>query len=281
MVAERVTLQLGGEGAVEVEPRPVDDEEEEKLREFVQKGCGCTTVNGGPCSSQFSLEHYRTMRANCAELSWGELNMALAGQLMALTRDLESHSHPTGRGRNGTRYNHHDLKVCRNTFLFLHGVGSYRLKATKSHYLANGLVSRRDGNTGRVPRNALSLEDVQHVVQFILHYAEANAILLPGRIPAYKKDDMQLLPCSTTRRNVWLVYQAATRELSHKTAAYSTFCKLWKQLLPQIVVARPMTDLCLTCQQNSTAIIRSANLCEEVKSEVRRVCVYGWGGVGG
>ena len=265
MVAERVTLQLGSEGAVEVEPRPVDDEEEEKLREFVQKGCGCTTVNGGPCSLQFSLEHYLTMRANCAELSWGELNMALAGQLMALTRDLESH---------------HDLKVCRNTFLFLHGVSSYRLKATKSHYLANGLVSRRHGNTGRVPRNALSLEDVQHIVQFILHYAEANAILLPGRIPSYKKDDMQLLPCSTTRRNVWLVYQAAIRELSHKTAAYSTFCKLWKQLLPQIVVARPMTDLCLTCQQNSTAIIHSANLCEEVKSEVRRVCVYGWGGGG-
>ena len=42
--------------------------------------------------------------------------------------------------------------------------------------------------------NVMSLEDVQHVVQFILHHAEVNAILLlPGHIPGYKRDDVQLL----------------------------------------------------------------------------------------
>jgi len=227
---------------------------------------------------QFSLDHYRTMRANCTELSWAELNMALSGQLMALTSDSElSHSYlAKEREETTTAYRHHGRTVCRNTFLFLHGVGSCRLKAIKSHYLANGLVPRRHGNTGRVPSNTLSLEDAQHVVHFILHYAEANAILLPGRIPGYKRDDVQLLPCSTTRRSVWLIYQEA-RELLYKMAAYSTFCKLWKDLLPQIVVAHPMTDLCWTCQQNSTAILRSANLCEKVKSEVRP----GRGGGGG
>ena len=35
-----------------------------------------------------------------------------------------------------------------------------------------------------------------------------------------------------------------------------------------------MTDLCLVCQQNSTAIVRSANLSEEEKSEVG-LCVKG------
>ena len=189
--------------------------------------------------------------------------MALTGQLMALTSDLKNGSHPAEREWIVTRYLHCGLKVCRNTFRFLHSVGSHRVKALKSHYLANGLVSRRHGNTRRVPHNTLSLENVQHVVQFILHYAEANDILLPGCIPGYKKDNMQLLPCSTTRRKVWLVYQQATEELSHKTKAYSTFCKLWKQLLPQVVVAHPITDLCLTCQQNSTGFICSANLYEE------------------
>ena len=48
----------------------------------------------------------------------------------------------------------------------------------------------------------MSLEDVQHVVQFILHHAKVNAILLPGHIPGYKRDDVQLLHCSTTKRNV-------------------------------------------------------------------------------
>ena len=181
MVAERVTLQLGCEGPVEIEPWAIEMKRREAQRVHGE-GFGCTLSKNGPYSTQFSLEHYRTVRANCTGLSWGELNMALTGQLMALTSDLENGSHPAEREKSVTCYLHCGLRVCRNTFRFLHGVGSHRVKALKSHYLANGLMSRRHGNTGRVPRNALSLEDVQHVVQFILHYAEANGILLPGHI---------------------------------------------------------------------------------------------------
>jgi len=152
---------------------------------------------------RFSLDHYNTMRANCTELSWAELNMAVSGQLRVQTSDPElSHSyHAKEWEKYTTAYHHHGCRVCRNTFLFLHGVGSCclkaikfhcrvhrntflfqhgvgscHLKAIKFHYLANGLVPRRHANTGRVHSNALSL-DVQHV-HFILHYAEANAIYL-------------------------------------------------------------------------------------------------------
>ena len=50
-----------------------------------------------------------------------------------------------------------------------------------------------------------------------------------------------------------------------RAAAYNT---LWRRLLPHITVMRPMTDLCFVCQQNSTAIVRSANKAEEDKKEV-------------
>ncbi len=86
--------------------------------------------------------------------------MPLTGQLMALTSDQENGGHPVERERSVTRYLHCSLRVCRNTFRFLHSVGPHRAKALKSHYLGNGVVSSRHGNTGRVPRNALSLEDV-------------------------------------------------------------------------------------------------------------------------
>lgn len=43
-------------------------------------------------------------------------------------------------------------------------------------------------------------------------------------------------------------------------AAYTTFCLMWKTLLPHITVMKPMTDLCAVCQHNSTAIMRAANL---------------------
>ena len=113
------------------------------------------------------------------------------------------------------------------------------------------------------------LEDVKQLVVFILLYAEANAILLPGRIPGYKKDDIQILPSSTTKKAVWMLYQDTAAALSFRAVAYCTFCRVWKRFLPQIVVSRPFTDLCWTCQKNSTAIIRSANLTESDKSEVR------------
>ena len=45
------------------------------------------------------------------------------------------------------------------------------------------------------------------------------------------------------------------------------FRKTWKALLAFIVTARPMTDLCWTCQKNNTFIYRSANLSEAEKSE--------------
>ena len=35
-----------------------------------------------------------------------------------------------------------------------------------------------------------------------------------------------------------------------------------------VVVCKPMTDLCETCQRNSGAIVRSFNKSEEDKSEV-------------
>ena len=53
-----------------------------------------------------------------------------------------------------------------------------------------------------------------------------------------------------------------------RSAAYNTFCTLWRTLTPQIMAMKPMTDLCWVCQQNSSALMRAANTPEEEKSEV-------------
>ena len=58
--------------------------------------------------------------------------------------------------------------------------------------------------------------------------------------------------------------------LGLRAAAYSTFCTLWRKLLPHIRVMKPMSDLCWVCQQNSTAIMRSAHLPPGDKSEVKK-----------
>ena len=95
--------------------------------------------------------------------------------------------------------------------------------------------------------------------------------------PLYKRDDLQLLPSSTTKRQVWEIYhQTASAIPDGKAVSYSLFCELWKQLTPQVVVTRPMTDLCWVCQQNSTLIMQAHNRPVEEKSEVcmnRHSCI--------
>ena len=88
-------------------------------------------------------------------------------------------------------------------------------------------------------------------------------MVLPGRIPGYKSSDIQLLPSSTMKHKVWELYQEAAGVQSMHPVGYSTFTGLWRQLLPHVVVMKPMSDLYWLCQCNSTAITRSANRPEE------------------
>ena len=207
--------------------------------------------------------------------------MAVMGQIMALTScdpvplNATKHHHRLKmRERNSTAFYHRGYRVCRKTFMFLHKIGKSRLQDLRDNYLTHGLVPRLHGHTGRVAPNALVLDEVQAIITFVLQYAETNAILLPGRIPGYKRDDLQILPSSTTKKAVWLLFQDTAASLATRAVSYSTFCCIWRQFLGHVIVSKPMTDLCATCQKNSAAIIRSINLSEEEKSEVTLACSY-------
>ena len=101
-------------------------------------------------------------------------------------------------------------------------------------------------------------------------YAEQNALLLPGRVPGYSRTDLKLLPSSTSKRGIWRVYSAASENSNTYTVAYSTFCKLWKTLIPSIILMKLMSDLCWQCQQNSSAILRAVNQPDSEKSDTIR-----------
>lgn len=122
----------------------------------------------------------------------------------------------------------------------------------------NGLSPRTHGNAHRRPKHSLSYGSTEYVVHFLISYAEQNA-LLPGRIPGYSRSDIKLLPSSVSKRGIWKVYHTAAEEDANAHAvAYTTFCRLWRTLLPSVIIMKPMTDLCWTCHRNSTAILRAA-----------------------
>ena len=144
-------VTIGGEGGVGGIEYSDADREEERVRKFCTEGCGCA-LNSTPCSTQFTIEHFREMRGNAAELSWSEQNMSVMSQIMAFTfcdatplNSSKHHHKQKTRERSSTSFHHHGLRVCRKT-LFLHKIGKARLQDLRSHYLSNGLVPRLHGH---------------------------------------------------------------------------------------------------------------------------------------
>ena len=133
---------------------------------------------------------------------------------------------PAERQKSTTLFHHHGHCICRTTFLLLHNMGESRFKTLKARYLSEGLVPRVHGHTGRIPPNSLVHEDVEQIISFVTQYCETNAIILPGRVPGYKRDDIQILPSTTTKRAVWRMYKETCTSLLKRAAAYSTFCKV-------------------------------------------------------
>ena len=114
-------------------------------------------------------------------------------------------------------------------------------------YLHNGVQERSHGNSGRLPHHGFTIEELQSVVLFIKNYAEENAILLPSRIPGYKRTDLQLLPTNTTKKEVWQQYVMACGTLTFRIAGYRTFCVLWRRYglasKTPLLLPRPATGL--------------------------------------
>lgn len=187
-------------------PSTVMESAQEGLcKQFKQQSCGCRKAPGKkPCSDLFSIEHYLELRAQCSFLTRDELDLALMGSIMCTVFKDEwvrdGRHKPTKRRKITTMmYMHEAQEICKKTFCFLYGIGKDRLRLVKEHYLSNGLETRVHGNRKRLPHNYVSIEVINNVVKFLQNYAEENAILLPGRIPGYKRDDIKLLPSSCSK----------------------------------------------------------------------------------
>ncbi|XP_065884511.1 uncharacterized protein [Dysidea avara] len=246
---------------------------EEKCAKFVNDTCGCKLAVGDrPCSTLFTAEYYRDIRAQAALLSHEQLDMVILGSIMSTISTDEDIVHGRHkiekRSRYRTEHMHNGHQVCAATFAFLLGVGpKYKLQALKKHYAENGLTVREHKNKRRLPPKALTYQDQTALVQFLQNYAEDNAILLPGRIPGYKRDDLKLLPSSCNKKCVWECYKTSCITTGIRYAELTTFRKYWCQLAPHIVITKPRSDLCWTCQTNSTLIMKAINRSDEEKSQ--------------
>ena len=228
-------------------------------------GCGCTMgAKGGPCSKQFSNETVLFNLNNCLELSSGELDLVILASIQAFTR-TEAIGEKRSRSPRCSFF-YQSNPICKEMFLHFYGISYSRFRRLKEHYEKHGIYSRSHGNTKRLPENTLPKSAIEDVHTFLVNYVEENAITLPGRIPGFKSDDVKVLPSCETRMSVWRAYDTVCDASNTRAVSYTKFLQLWGQFFPNVVVAKPMTDLCMTCQQNTTKLQRAANLSDREKS---------------
>ena len=129
--------------------------------------------------------------------------------------------------------------VYKNGILFLHCLHRNRFYSLVKHYHKNGLSLRVHGNKNRLLRSTSSAETVEQVVKFILNTAEEQALLLPGRVPGFKRIDVKLLPSNLTKHGLWRTYTDICVSTGKPSVGCSKFCDLWNQLCPFIVIMQP------------------------------------------
>ena len=173
--------------------------EHQKCQEFVERTCGCRLNNGSPCSSLIPLEQYVCHRSEAAGLTCDQLDIVLMGAVMSvLNTNSETFDKSHKTKSQEQIYSHYlfgSQRVCRRTYQFLLGVGKDRLQAIKANYMENAYMATQRGFlTCDILWGNSKDSEVYHQL------CRGPAILLPGRIPGYKRDDLKLLPSSTSKK---------------------------------------------------------------------------------
>lgn len=180
----------------------------------LQFTCNCKYNAGQPCSLLLTPVELLDLRATHQSLTRDELDLTILSQIQAgihdgMTTQRPKQKEQTERRKVRVDYYHKGHKICRDTYMYLHGIFKDRL--TKN----------------RRPHNALTFEQRLDVVRFISNFAEQHAVL-PGRIPGYARDDLKLLPTSCTKVSVYRLYMEACRVgRNEHLVCQSAFLQLW------------------------------------------------------
>lgn len=184
---------------------------------------------------------------------------------MLVLANLDAHRHknetsmPDSIKRTPVNYYFCGNRVCKETFLFAHGIGPKRYKNLVAHFDKNGLIPRMHGNTKRLPANTISLEWTKSIYNFIENFATIHALPLPGRLPHQSSDEKALLlPTHMTKRFIYREYCMVCTQNGEAPVGRRKFESLWSELLPHIANMKPATDLCETCHNNIVKVMRSS-----------------------
>ena len=92
------------------------------------------------------------------------------------------------------------------------------------------------------------MTDIQRVKHFLNEYAVKFGVPLPGRLPNHRNLKVTLFPSDKTKADIHQIYQETAKLLNYRVISLLEFKQLWLEQCPQIILMKPATDLCSTCQ---------------------------------
>ena len=237
----------------EVEHSDTDIHEHEKQNKFRNETCGCQEFYfGKPCSTVISFDDVIEFRQYCLELSRDELDLVVKAELYShrssgSTTDSKKHQ-SKDRVRPSQQFFFRGNRVCRKTFCFLHCIDKQKLQVIGRSLDSDGLKPRVHGLSGKQPYNSMTFDERKYIHTFLNNYASDHALPLPGRLPNHRKANVLLLPSDKRQADIHVVYQKAAKSAGIRVISFSSFARIWRELCPNIVLSKPSTDLCHTCQ---------------------------------
>jgi len=199
------------------------------------------------------------------------LHFVLLGHMDARLHDsgLTVRTNQKNKERNRTRLcsTFHGVSVCIEAFHFFHDISRRVTRDLKQQFELHGLEPKVHGNVFKTSMAKALPIDIRHnVVKFIENYALTHALVLPGRTPGTKNQDVLVLPCGSTKKKIYDLYVAACE--GAKSMSYELFCRTWKEFLPGIYIQRPRSDLCPTCKFDTLSLLKLRGLDNEARAEL-------------
>eukprot|EP00111_Clytia_hemisphaerica_P012042 TCONS_00035397-protein len=123
--------------------------------------------------------------------------------------------------------------------MFCYDISKTLLTTMFKHFHENGPVLRVHGNT----------------------INDAHTMPLVSRREKWPSSDddakLLLIPSFKTKESVHNQYKALFEGNGFEFMGFSSFCELWKSQLPNVIITKPMGDLCWVCQQGNKRLLKS------------------------
>jgi len=228
------------------------------IRRFFD-GCGCKRH----CEKHFTPSQIYSSILDMREKTKDEKELFVMGVLSNVAEFGEITKRGKKRQRGRTTFSVNGTTVCKSTFQLVYDIKRTVLYSLLQAVSGANPSARVHGNAGRKPHHALTYDDAQRVVTFVLNKAEEIGIPYPAAPRCKDNIPTVYLPSSTTKLQIHALYTALCNEQHVRLVKLSAFKDIWATCVPHIKIAKPREDVCATCERMRRDI--SAAVTEEEK----------------